>query len=305
MKNRKRFFLYYKSVLVLFLLLVVTFLPTNNLKAAGPMIPYPFFLEYPYAYTGFRANVEVVDLDNPPGGELIMNQYRVDINIYDNLLGVYAKFPFAGVINFGPSSEFGTTKKEDDYDFGNIGIGAKLGLLNLDYLILTGGFELILPTTSNGLGAKAAQAYFRDFPNFIDDAITLDPYLVLGVGEGMFAFQANVDFDIMTNADKMDTVSAINTGGDNIELIIKYGGAASITPPLPLPFSTTFLVELLLASSTSFEDNITGVYLTPGVRFGGQIVSVGAGVQIPFGDSEVRDFANVDFLFDLLIRFGS
>jgi hypothetical protein len=62
---------------------------------------------------------------------------------------------------------------------------------------------------------------------------------------------------------------------------------------------------LLLASSTTFDDNITGAYLTPGLRFGGQIVSVGAGVEIPFGSNEVTDFANVGFVLDLVIRFGS
>ena len=294
MKAHKRGILYFKTAVVFLVVLTVFCISANGVRAAGPMIPNSFFLENPYSYTGFRANVEVVDLDDPPGGVLIMNQYRVDINIFNNFFGLYAKFPFAGVIDFGPDSEFNLTEKQDDYDFGNIGIGGKFALLNLDYLILTAGFEVILPTASDGLGAQAAQAYFRDFVYFIDEAITLDPYLVLGVGSGMFALQGNLDFDIITNADKIDTIGIINTGGDDIELIIEYGGTASITPPLNLPFSTTILVEVLAESTTTFDDNFTAVYVTPGLRFGGQIVSVGAGVQIPVADNEVTDFANVE-----------
>src|SRR3972149_1232287 len=169
MKAHKRGILYFKTAVVFLVVLTVFCISANGVRAAGPMIPNSFFLENPYSYTGFRANVEVVDLDDPPGGVLIMNQYRVDINIFNNFFGLYVKFPFAGVIDFGPDSEFNLTQKQDDYDFGN----------------------------------------------FIDEAITLDPYLVLGVGSGMFALQGNLDFDIITNAHKIDTIGIINTGGDD------------------------------------------------------------------------------------------
>jgi hypothetical protein len=69
-----------------------------------------------------------------------------------------------------------------------------------------------------------------------------------------------------------------------------------------VPFSTSFLLEALFVSSTSFDDNRTDVFITPGIRLGGKIVSVGTGVQIPFGQG-VNDFAIVDFFFDLIIRF--
>jgi hypothetical protein len=80
---------------LLLVVLTILLIPARS-WAAGPRIPYSFFFENPYAITGIKANVEVVDLDNPPGGALIMNQYRLDINLYNNLLGLYAKFPFAG-----------------------------------------------------------------------------------------------------------------------------------------------------------------------------------------------------------------
>jgi hypothetical protein len=276
------------SVVVSLAILAALFIPIKGVKAAGPSLPYSFFLEHPYSITGVRGNFEIIDLDG--SGGLFMNQIRADINVYQNLFGIYAKFPFAGVTNFGPD-------EEDDYDFGNIGIGGKVALLNTDSAVLTGGFEVILPTTSNGFGSAAARAYFRDFSYFVDDALTLKPYAVFGYSQGIFGFQGNFDADIITNADEIED--------DSSELILKYGATVSVTPNLSLPFSTSFLLELLMASSTSFDDNITGAYLTPGVRFGGQIISLGAGVQIPFGSDEVTDFANVGFLLDLVIRFGS
>lgn len=286
----------YISSLAIFSLVIIAvfFNSAKEANAAGAQIPYSFFLEHPYSITGLRGNIEFIDTDDD--GWLIMNSYRADINLYKNLFGVYAKFPFAGVTDFGPNNE-------SDYDFGNLSVGTKFVLLNLDNAVLTTGFEVFFPTASNGLGSFAGQEYFRDVAAFADDAWTFKPYAAFGVSQGIFAFQANLDFDILTNAEKLDTV--FNTGGDSTQLIIKYGAAGSITPDLPLPFSTSFLLELLLASSATFDDNITGAYLTPGVRFGGQIVSAGAGVEIPFGSNEVTDFANVGFVLDLIIRFGS
>ncbi|HXG31420.1 MAG TPA: hypothetical protein VNK81_07220, partial [Thermodesulfobacteriota bacterium] len=237
-----------RALLVLLALFTVLFIPAR-VKAAGPTLPYSFFLEHPYSITGVRGNFEVIDLDD--SGALFMNMFRADVNIYQNLFGLYAKFPFAGVTSFGPTDE-------DDYDFGNIGIGGKVTLLNTDSAVLTGGFEVILPSTSDDFGAAAARAYFRDFSYFVNDAVTLKPYAVLGYSRGIFGFQANFDADILTNADDIEN--------DSSELILKYGATASVTPNFSLPFSTSFLVELLAASSTSFDDNITGVYLTPGVR---------------------------------------
>lgn len=275
-------------------ILPVFFNSAKDANAAGAQIPYSFFLEHPYSITGLRGNIEFIDTDDD--GWLIMNSYRADINIYQNLFGVYAKFPFAGVTDFGPNDE-------SDYDFGNLSVGTKFVLLNLDNAVLTTGFEVFFATANNGFGSFAGQEYFRDVAAFADDAWTFKPYAAFGVSQGIFAFQANLDFDILTNAEKLNTV--FDTGGDSTQLIIKYGASGSVTPELPLPFSTSFILELLLASSTTFDDNITGAYLTPGLRFGGQIVSVGAGVEIPFGSNEVTDFANVGFVLDLIIRFGS
>lgn len=282
------------SILSSFLLLSLLVFPVSKVEAAGAIIPKSFFLEHPYSITAVSANGEWVDLDDD--GSLWMNSYRVDVNLYQNLFGVYAEFPFAGVTSFGPSDD-------DDYDFGNIGIGGKFALLNLDSAVLTTGFEVILPTASDDIGALAASFYFREFASFVDEAYTLKPYLVFGASSGIFAIQANLDFDILLNAD--DSVLLGFVEGDETELIIKYGGTASLTPELNLPFSTSLLVEVLAASSTTFDDNVTGVYLTPGLRLGGQTVSVGAGVEIPFGSDEISDFANVGVVIDLMFRFGS
>jgi hypothetical protein len=274
----------------LFLLLII---PLSRAGAVSSGIPYSFFLEHPYSITGVSGNLEIASVDG--GGALIMNRLRADLNLYDNIFGIYAKFPFSGVTN----GVFGN----GDYDFGNIGLGTKYALLTSNNAAFTLGFEVLLPTTGNHLGALGARSYFRDFAYFTDDAYTLVPYGVFAIGGDVFALQANFDFDIMTNA-KHANLSPFNTGGGGTELILKYGLAGSVTPHFNLPFSTSFLVELLMASSTSFENNVTGAYVTPGVRFGGRRYSFGAGVQIPFGSEEITDFANVDFLVDMKMSFG-
>jgi hypothetical protein len=277
------------SLIASLIILAFSLFSTTPARAAGFTIPQGFFFEHPYSITGASANLELVDLDSPPSGLLVMNQFRVDINLFQNLLGVYAKFPFAGVNDFGPQDE-------DDYDFGNIGLGGKFALVNMEGLILTGGLELILPTSSNGLGSQAARGYFRDFPYFLDDTTTLNPYLVLGIGRDIWALQANLGADIMLNADEIE--------GDDSELRFKYGLTGSYSPMLNAPFKLSFLLELLFASTTSFNDNRTEVFITPGIRLGGQIMSVGAGIQVPVGQ-DVNDFANANYFLDLVIRFGS
>lgn len=268
-------------------------MPLKEARAAGGNVPYSFFLEHPYSSTGLKGNLEISSVDD--GGALVMNQLRLDIDLSNNYFGLYGKFPFAGVTD----GVFG----DGDYDFGNIGIGTKYALHSSGKSVFTVGFEAILPTTGNDLGALGARSYFRDFAYFTDDAYTFVPYAVFAISGNMFALQANLDFDIMTNAKKADA-SPFDTGGDSTELILKYGVAASLTPDFGVPFTTSFLLEVLLASSATFENNVTGAYVTPGVRVGGRMFSFGAGVQIPFGSSEITSFAGVDFLVDMLVRFG-
>jgi hypothetical protein len=129
------------------------------------------------------------------------------------------------------------------------------------------------------------------------------PYGLFAIGGDVFAIQANFDFDIMTNT-KHANLSPFNTGGGGTELILKYGIAGSVTPHFNLPFSTSLLVELLMVSSTTFGNNVTGAYLTPGLRFGGRKYSFGAGAQLPFGSSEITNFTSVDIFVDMRISFG-
>jgi len=254
---------------------------------ASPPVPQSFFLENPYSITGVRANLEIVDLDSDPGGALIMNQYRVDVNLYENFLGVYAKFPFAGVTDFGPTDE-------DEYSLGNITVGGKLAVLNSENAILSAGFEVLLPTAENDVATLAAQSYVRDLPYFFDET-TLNPYVVLAVGDGMWAIQGNFGAEIITDAEEFE--------GDDTEMRFKYGGTVSVTPPLGLPFSTTIMVEGLAVSTVTLDDNTHDFFITPGIRLGGQTISVGAGVQIPTGEN-ADDFANANYFIDLVVRFG-
>lgn len=276
-------------LLSVFLVAGLVLVPSTKSEAfVGADIPHSFFLEHPYAMNSASVRGEWIDLEG--SGSLWMNQFRVDLDIYQNALGVYAKLPFAGVTSFGPT-------REDEYDIGNLAVGAKFVMVNMPGTVFTLGFETIVPTMSDDLGSLGARAYFRDFAYFVDDAVTLKPYAIVGASSGIFAIQGNLEFDILLNADEVE--------GDSSELIIRYGGTASATPQLNLPFTTSFLVEVLAASSTTFSNNIHGVYITPGIRIGGDVLSIGAGVEIPFGSSEIEDFANVGIVLDLVFRFGA
>jgi len=287
MMNLTEKFLKSKTLLPIFLIIGLLVIPAGKAYSQGVLIPQSFFLESPYSITGVAANGEWIDLEGQ-GGNLWMTRFRADINLFENLLGVYVKVPFAG--NSG-------SNLNSDFDIGNIGVGGKAAIVSTDQTVLTGGFELIVPTTSDGNGALLARQYFRDFVYFVDEAWTLVPYAVFGAGNGMFGIQANIEADIMLNADDIE--------GDSTEYLLKYGGTVSLTPEFNMPFSTAFLVDILAVTSLSFDDNITGGYVAPGIRLGGQTISFGAGVEFPFGSDEIKDFASFGVMLDFIFRFGS
>ena len=282
-------FINFKTLLPLFLLLGLVVVPSSNAFSQA-ILPQSFFLEDPYTDTDVQANGEWINIKSDFGqGNLWMTRARADINVYENLLGLYVKVPFAGIS--------GNDNLDSDFDIGNVGVGGKAAAVYTDDYILTFGFEGIIPTTSDGNGALAARQFFRDFVYFTDEAWTLVPFAVFGAGNGQWGFQANVDGQIMLNAEDVE--------GDSTEFLIKYGGAVSYTPELNTPFATTILVDILAVTSTTFDDNLTGAYVVPGIRLGGQTISFGAAAEIPFADSEITDFSNIGVMIDMIFRFGS
>lgn len=276
---------------ILLLILALCIIPNstiNSANAAGVELPFSFQHEYPYSITGVKINSEIIDLDDE--GSLYLNEVRGDVNIYKNKASLYTRIPMAGVTDALPDDE-------DDFSLGNIAAGAKGTLYDGDIAVFSAGLEGIFPTTDDGLAADAAKTYFRDYADYVEDVFTIKPYAILGLGKDVFAIQANFGADIITSADEIE--------GDDTELLLEYGGTASISPHLPLPFGTAILVELLAVSSTSFDDDKTEAFVTPGLRFGGQIFSIGAGVDIPLGEDSDDYAENVGFMLDMVIRFGS
>ena len=269
----------FKPIIFSFLLVVLLIsAPIKQASSAGVDIPQSFFLEHPYSITGLKLSTEIIDLELEDA--LYLNEIRVDVNIHDNKASLYTRIPIAGITDVDPTFD-------DDIALGNIAIGGKTTLFEGNTAVLTGGIEAFLPTVDNDLAAMGARTYFKDYASFV----------VFGIGKDIFAFQANFGADIITSADEIE--------GDDTEIILRYGGTASITPHLPVPFATSFLVEVLLASATSFEESRTEAFITPGFRFGGQIFSIGAGIEIPVGEQSDEYADNVGFLVDILIRFGS
>ena len=276
-----------KTLLPIFLIIGLLVIPAGKAYSQGVIIPQSFFLESPYNVTDVQVNGEWIDLEDG-NGNLWMTRFRADVNLYENLLGVYVKVPFAG--NSGGNLD-------GDFDIGNVAVGGKGAIVSTDQTVLTAGFEVIAPTTSNNNGALLARNYFRDFVYFVDEAWTVAPYAVFGAGNGKFGFQANIEGDIMLNADDIE--------GDSTEYLVKYGGTVSLTPEFNLPFATSFLVEVLAVSSLSFDDNITGAWVNPGIRIGGQTISMGIAGEIPFGSDEVKDFSKFGLMADIIFRWGS
>lgn len=272
--------------LILFVLMICSHV--KQAKSAGVDLPQSFFLEHPYSTTGIKINAGIIDLEEEDA--LYQNEVRADVNINNNKASLYTRIPFVGITDVDPTNE-------DDYALGNIAIGGKTTLFQGNTAVLTGGLEGFLPTAEDNLASMGARTYFRDFAAYADDAFTIRPYAVFGVGKDIFAFQANFGADIITSADEIED--------DSSEVILRYGGTASVTPHLPVPFATSFLVEVLMNSATTFDESRTEAFITPGFRFGGQIFDIGAGVEIPVGEDSDDYVENVGFVVDLKVRFGS
>ena len=283
----------YLKVMILAIFILILF-PLNHLRAQGLALPQPPFLESPFPTTAFSANFEIVPLEDPLDGAFIFNAYRVDLGLLENLVGLYARFPFSGVVNL----DFGGGEDIDDYDFGNIALGGKFVLVRLESALITPGFEVLIPTGADedSEGILGGILYFRDLPSFIPDAVTLYPYLTLGLGAGMVGFQGNFGVEIITNADESGFLE-----DDETEVRLKYGAMGSLTPAF-IPVTTSFFVEFQGVSTTTFEDDVTEIFLTPGVRIG-RLVNVGAGVQFPLGE-DVDDIANANFFIDLRLTLA-
>ena len=127
-----------KTLLPIFLIIGLLVIPAGKAYSQGVLIPQSFFLESPYNVTDVQVNGEWIDLEDG-NGNLWMTRFRADINLYENLLGVYVKVPFAG--NSGGNLD-------GDFDIGNVAVGGKGAIVSTDSTVLTAGFEVIAPTTS-------------------------------------------------------------------------------------------------------------------------------------------------------------
>ncbi|MEE9164849.1 MAG: hypothetical protein V3U15_01145, partial [Nitrospinota bacterium] len=79
-----------------------------------------------------------------------------------------------------------------------------------------------------------------------------------------------------------------------------------------LPFAMSFLVDILAVTSLSFDDEVdgkegnrTGAWIVPGIRVGGQTLSIGLAGEIPFGNDVPADFADFGLMADIIFRWGS
>ncbi len=251
---------------------------------------YPFFLESPIPLGRLGGNFEYVLLDEDLGGEFIFYSLRLDFQSRDNLYGVYIKVPFAGTNNVTLNGENIT----DGFELGNILVGGKLVVIDSQLYTISGGFDLTLPTIikDNLDRLQAVTEYRRDFPLFLQSAVTTTPYISAGFFKRGVSLQGNFGFDLIANAKNFE--------GDSFELRIKYGTALGFSTCIPT--TPTFFVEFegyTLATSAGTKKN--DLFITPGVRLGKKY-SPGFGLQIPL-TGESADIAKVDFIIDFQARF--
>jgi hypothetical protein len=202
---------------------------------------------------------------------------------------VYIKVPFGGTNNVILNGE----NIDDGFELGNILVGGKLVLMDSQQYTISGGLDLALPTIikDNLDRLQAVIKYRRDFPLYLQGAVTTTPYISAGFFKRGVSLQGNLGVDLIANAENFE--------GDSFELRIKYGTALGLSTCFPT--TPTFFVEFEGYTLPTSEGKKNDLFITPGVRLGKRY-SPGFGLQIPL-TGETADIAKLDFIVDFQARF--
>ncbi len=254
-------------------------------------LSYPYFFESPFILGRFMGLIEAVSTREVlGGGELIFYNVRADFPSSDGLWGLYLKISQAGIDNITIEGD----NQSNGFEFANILAGGKFLMYKTHNSVLSGGMDIILPTAykDNIQRLQTITRYRRDFPLYLRNAFTLSPYIAAATWEKGFSIQANLGFDLITNASNLE--------GEDVEFRIKYGAAAGLNfkvPTSPLVFVEFDGYTMPTATSTKKTDT----FITSGVRFGKQF-SPGIAVQFPLSGS-TSDIADASFIADVQLRF--
>ncbi len=265
----------------------IDFIPARGLAID---LAYPMYLEGPMPLGRFMLDLEIVNLEKDLDGQFIFYSARVDIPSKSQLWGLYVSIAQSGFNSLSVDGE----GVKDGFEFANMKTGGKAVLYKTANFILSGGFELIIPTSyKDNLGRLETLLLFRrNFPVNLQKAWTAAPYLSAAAWKGPFSVQAAASSGFIVNADGLE--------GDSFEYRVDFGAAAGVN--IPVVTSPVVFAELdgfSVPTARTFKK--TGLYMSSGVRFGRR-VSPGVSFQLPVYGSD-KSIDRFSYKFDLQIRF--
>ncbi len=253
-------------------------------------LAYPFFIEQPLPMGRFRADLEVVNLKKDLGGEFVFYSLRADVPSKNGLWGIYVKISQSGVNGVVVNGE----EVRDGFEFANVLAGGKFLLWKSHNSAVSGGFELLLPTSyKDNIDRLSTIILFRrNYPVNLQGAWTLRPYVTAAAWGGIFNLQAMVSAPTVLNAGDLE--------GNSAEFNVDYSAAAGVNFPViasPVLFAEFNGYSFLTADTFKKTD----MFVTSGVRFGRKF-SPGFAVQFPVYGVD-KDVDRYSYMFDFQIRF--
>lgn len=253
-------------------------------------LAYPYFLEEPIPLGRFRADLEVVNLKKDEGGQFIFYSVRADVPSKNGLWGMYVRIAQSGV----NSVEINGEEVRDGFEFANVLAGGKLVLWKSHNSIVSGGMELVLPTSykDNIDRLSTVTLFRRNFPINLQKAWTVTPYVTAAAWSGIFNVQAMASTDVVLNAGELE--------GNSAEWRLNYGAAAGANfPVIASPVLYAEFGSYTCLTADTFQKN--DMFMTGGVRFGRKF-SPGFAMQFPVYGAD-KDIDRFSYMFDFQVRF--
>ncbi len=253
-------------------------------------LAYPYFLEEPLPLGRFRADLEIVNLKKDEGGQFIFYSIRADVPSKNGLWGAYVRIAQSGVNEVVINGE----EVRDGFEFANVLAGGKFILWKSRNSAVSGGFELVLPTSykDNIDRLSTVTLFRRNFPINLQKAWTMTPYVTAAAWKGIFNVQAMASTDVVVNAGELE--------GNSAEWRLNYGAAAAANFPViasPVLYAEFGAYTTLTADTFRKND----MFMTGGVRFGRKF-SPGFAMQFPVYGAD-KDIDRYSYMFDFQIRF--
>ena len=253
-------------------------------------LAYPFFIEQPLPMGRFRADLEILNLKKDKGGQFVFYSLRADVPSKNGLWGIYVRLSQSGVNGVVINGE----DVRDGFEFANVLAGGKFLLYKTHNSAISGGVELILPTSykDNIDRLSTVTLFRRNFPINLQKAWTVTPYVTAAAWHGIFNVQAMVSADTVLNASELE--------GNGAEFRVNYGASAGANfPVIASPVLYAEFNAYTCLTADTFEKN--DMFVTSGIRFGRKF-SPGFAVQFPVAGVD-GDIDRYSYMFDFQIRF--